>query len=89
MPFDIPLGHKFAFITLDNAGIDRNLRGEIHLGGGTWAVFGAPFNLHNHWREWLGSLQVEHLDRASLTIVGSSRVDLQACKLEYSIVSPK
>ena len=25
----------------------------------------------------------------SIKIVGSSRVDLQACKLEYSIVSPK
>ena len=25
----------------------------------------------------------------SPTVVGSSRVDLQACKLEYSIVSPK
>ena len=24
-----------------------------------------------------------------MTLVGSSRVDLQACKLEYSIVSPK
>ena len=29
----------------------------------------------------------EHAARAA--IVGSSRVDLQACKLEYSIVSPK
>ena len=27
--------------------------------------------------------------RAGLRMVGSSRVDLQACKLEYSIVSPK
>ena len=26
---------------------------------------------------------------SSLAKVGSSRVDLQACKLEYSIVSPK
>ena len=26
---------------------------------------------------------------AALADVGSSRVDLQACKLEYSIVSPK
>ena len=26
---------------------------------------------------------------ASAVVVGSSRVDLQACKLEYSIVSPK
>ena len=29
------------------------------------------------------------LDGAARAIVGSSRVDLQACKLEYSIVSPK
>ena len=29
---------------------------------------------------------IESLDRGN---VGSSRVDLQACKLEYSIVSPK
>ena len=28
-------------------------------------------------------------DRADKSQVGSSRVDLQACKLEYSIVSPK
>ena len=28
-------------------------------------------------------------DSAQFVIVGSSRVDLQACKLEYSIVSPK
>jgi len=30
-----------------------------------------------------------HGQTASPTTVGSSRVDLQACKLEYSIVSPK
>ena len=29
-----------------------------------------------------------HIGHAK-SIVGSSRVDLQACKLEYSIVSPK
>ena len=31
---------------------------------------------------------VDWLERAS-RFLGSSRVDLQACKLEYSIVSPK
>ena len=35
---------------------------------------------------WLGPSVEEELRRAG---VGSSRVDLQACKLEYSIVSPK
>ena len=39
----------------------------------------------------VGSLQetVEVNGAAAAPIVGSSRVDLQACKLEYSIVSPK
>ena len=31
----------------------------------------------------------ERVDIYGLLAVGSSRVDLQACKLEYSIVSPK
>ena len=31
----------------------------------------------------------EALPEGDLVFVGSSRVDLQACKLEYSIVSPK
>ena len=35
----------------------------------------------------LGDAPFFHIN--SDTIVGSSRVDLQACKLEYSIVSPK
>ena len=35
------------------------------------------------------SLPAGYVFRARLILVGSSRVDLQACKLEYSIVSPK
>ena len=37
---------------------------------------------------WLPTL-VEHRCSVGERGVGSSRVDLQACKLEYSIVSPK
>ena len=36
-----------------------------------------------------GVLWVPAYNAPCLTPVGSSRVDLQACKLEYSIVSPK
>ena len=37
------------------------------------------------------ALRVDELDLREIDLVGvgSSRVDLQACKLEYSIVSPK
>ena len=36
-----------------------------------------------------GSASRAKAEKEGLTVVGSSRVDLQACKLEYSIVSPK
>lgn len=69
MPFSVPIGFKFACVALNNAGIDRNLQGEMRLGEDTWAVFGPPFQLDDHWREWMGSVQLEHLERASLTII--------------------
>ena len=37
----------------------------------------------------VASASISQVHRAVLHDVGSSRVDLQACKLEYSIVSPK
>ena len=40
-------------------------------------------------KEQLGEKGLSELSEANLRKVGSSRVDLQACKLEYSIVSPK
>ena len=46
---------------------------------------------HLKWIEELeGTIKhKEHMLRKHDAFVGSSRVDLQACKLEYSIVSPK
>ena len=44
------------------------------------------------WRRDHTELEAARLSdgiRRAATLVGSSRVDLQACKLEYSIVSPK
>ena len=35
------------------------------------------------------SKKLSPVDLTKMYLVGSSRVDLQACKLEYSIVSPK
>ena len=38
---------------------------------------------------WSGPGEAAHRHGLTAVLVGSSRVDLQACKLEYSIVSPK
>jgi hypothetical protein len=72
MPFTIQHGHKFACVALSNAGVDRVLREEVRLGGDVWAVFGPPFRLDDHWREWMGTVQLEHLERASLTIIATA-----------------
>ncbi len=66
MPFPLPIGHKFACIALDNAGVDRGLRDPIDCGDGIWAIFEPPFALDDAWRQWLGSIQAEHLTRSSL-----------------------
>ena len=67
------------------------------LAAGAWLILRAvrPGPAVQH-RVWVGVLPLMLAmplltDRpaASAPIVGSSRVDLQACKLEYSIVSPK
>lgn len=72
MAVDIPTGHKFAFVALDNAGVAREMQGEIQLGPGICIAFGAPLDLQDHWREWLGSLQVEQLGRSNLTILATA-----------------
>ena len=69
---NIPIGYKFAFVALDNAGVDRNLHGELQLADGAWIVFGPPFELEDYWREWLGTIQVEQLGRASLSIIATA-----------------
>ena len=58
------------------------------VGGPLRALNGPSFEL-----EPVGRLEhpytSQHLRGNRFEVVGSSRVDLQACKLEYSIVSPK
>ena len=54
----------------------------LHLGGAREDWRDVPAQLFGELESFLGR-------GGRLVIVGSSRVDLQACKLEYSIVSPK
>ena len=64
----------------------RTVQGEIDRAVRT-ATGRIDFELYGSGRTDAGVhalAQVAHLD-----VMGSSRVDLQACKLEYSIVSPK
>ena len=53
-----------------------------------WGGFGL-FSIASGVFLALHSDRLSHRRRLGIVTVGSSRVDLQACKLEYSIVSPK
>ena len=57
---------------------------------GDWCHFGARLQRSAVHRQAKGAdLSYEDEKYSYVAAVGSSRVDLQACKLEYSIVSPK
>ncbi len=69
MPFDLPLNHKFACIALENAGVDPALRDPLNLGGDLQIIFEPPFPLGGVWTEWLGSLQIEQLERSNMVLI--------------------
>ena len=71
-------------------GFLRTLGNGAHAGGLAFGACAAvPFVLERRRRlAWAVPVSAFVLS-AFASLVGSSRVDLQACKLEYSIVSPK
>jgi hypothetical protein len=73
MPFALPEGQKFGCMCLVNAGVDRALRdGVFNLGNDISAVCGPPFEIEEHWREWLGSVKVGNLAQTSLALLSHS-----------------
>jgi hypothetical protein len=68
IPFVLPIGHKFACVALENAGVDHARHNPIDLGGNLWILFEPPFPLGEAWQGWLGSLQVQHLERSNVVL---------------------
>jgi hypothetical protein len=67
MPLTVPPNHKFACLALSRVNIDRELEDPLDLGGGSWAIFGAPVELDSNWREWLGSIRAEEFSACNLS----------------------
>ncbi len=72
MPFDLPIGYKFACFALEGIGLDMESSAPLNLGDGLWVVFGPPFELDGAWRKWLGSLEVDRLQRCNVTLLAIS-----------------
>ena len=92
-------------VTMDRTGKLNNEAGEILIQSKNDLVINSSMNARHIWVEGNQNIYTKscaHIQAAKMTCsgndiqlnnqfedVGSSRVDLQACKLEYSIVSPK
>jgi hypothetical protein len=68
-PPAIPLNHKFSLIVFDDC-IEVKLSTDAVLLSPTLTAYkAAPFELPDHWKAWIGSLETEHFKEANLAIM--------------------
>jgi hypothetical protein len=65
---DLPLdpGDKYALIAFDGA---TEIEGVLDLGEGFFAIRGSGLRLPDHWREWIGSIEADAIERSALVLL--------------------
>ncbi len=66
MSLPVAPGEKYALIALDAA---TEIREPVDLGDGQVALPRGAFELPAHWKEWLGTLKAEAVERANLKLL--------------------
>ncbi len=66
-------GDKFCCVAFEKVAIDRSLGEAVHLGEGMWALPSNPFTLDQRWREWIGKIRAEQIDRCNFFLVAVRR----------------
>lgn len=69
MPFELMTGDKFACIAFKNLAVDESLAASLDLGEGLWALTAHPFTLDKHWKEWIGKIKAEQVDRCNFFLI--------------------
>jgi hypothetical protein len=62
-------GEKYAIIALSNVKVDESLPQEVQLSSEFWVTRSLPVNLDSHWRQWIGSIQADKLEKARLLLI--------------------
>lgn len=79
MDFHLQAGEKFACIAFENLAIDDSLSKPVSLGEGFWTLPEHPFDLDNRWRDWIGKIRADQVDRCNfflLAIKASTRPEV-------------
>jgi hypothetical protein len=66
---------KYGLIALPNIRIDDSLPKEVQLAHDLWVTRSLPLAIDSHWRQWIGSIQADLLEKANLFLIakGPSR----------------
>ena len=68
----IPRGYKYGLIALRNLRLADNLPHSIQLREDLWFAAELPFDIPEHWEDWVGSIKAQAVARSSLFILSSA-----------------
>jgi|CXWL01.1.fsa_nt_gi hypothetical protein len=71
MDFKLKTGDKFSCIAFENLAIDDSLSKPLSLGDGLWTLPTHPFNLDKRWREWIGKIKADKVDRCNFFLLAA------------------
>lgn len=66
MNFPVDVGEKYALIALNAA---TDIQSPVDLGSGIFALPEGSFELPEHWKRWLGSLQAKFIEHSGLFLI--------------------
>jgi hypothetical protein len=66
---EIPSGHKYATVALRVSHVALQFANPLQLDVGRFAAKEAPSGMPRHWKQWLGSIQVDQPSRANLYLL--------------------
>ncbi len=69
MDFQLPENHKFACLAFSGASVGGSFPQQISLGNELWAFSESPFSLDASWREWMGSIVADEVEKANLVLL--------------------
>lgn len=75
MDFDLKTGEKFACIAFEKLPIDDSISNPLSLGDGLWTLLKHPFSLDQHWREWIGKIKAQKIDRCNVFFIATIESD--------------
>lgn len=65
---DYPFQNKFALLTFNNVYVDLPPEAFRLSDGSTWIMPGVPVRSLGIWKEWIGSIRMERLEKANLVL---------------------